>query len=175
MYSDIEEFKIKKKEEIKVIKKFVNLFLEQKSIKFFAFTTKDGLIIEKHFGKELDERLIGAIITKTLKICSWSTSKLDDSQVETIELNYKSGIMLIKPVGNDFIIFLLLERLIEKNKLYLELNALSYQIDSIFSRIDESQEYSEIDRAIDELKKIINKMKKPKLAGIKRLLTYIVE
>lgn len=180
MYKSIDNLKKDKSEELKELKNYINDFLELEGIDFFALTSRNGLIIEKFYEKEINERIISTTITKVLSICDWSISKISDLNIEesksdVIEIVYRAGIIIIKQIGNKFTVFLLLKRIIDKNKLYLELNSLSYQINTLLGDVNISQISSKIDSDIEKLKNYIDEMKPPRLSEIKKMLKYIVE
>ncbi|MBD3229285.1 MAG: hypothetical protein GF329_13965 [Candidatus Lokiarchaeota archaeon] len=180
MYKSIESLKEDKAKELKQLKDHIDNFLKIKGLDFFALLTTNGLIIEKFEKKEIDQRVLWAIITKILNICNWGISKVpdlreDESVSDIIEIVFRAGIIIIKQIGDGFIIFLLLKRITDKNKLYLELNSLSYQINSLLGDTDKPQISNKIDNEIEKLKSYIDEMNAPKLSEIKKMLKYIVD
>ena len=175
MIDDQQELNDIKKTLLGSIKKDLDYFLKQDSVLFFALTTDKGLIIEKYSKKEIDARLIGGIISKILNISNWSISKLDEnSNLDSIEICYKTGILIIKPINKKFVVFLLLKRMVDKNNIYLFLNSLSFQIiSSTGDYFEVPKEFIQIDNSIAKLKELVQSIEIPKLSEIKNLLKYM--
>ncbi|MHA1271136.1 MAG: hypothetical protein ACTSPY_15185 [Candidatus Helarchaeota archaeon] len=167
--------KLKNKMNLSKIRKIIDFFFNQNKIRFFALATKEGEIIEKKSNEEFNSRFVGTIIVKILNIINWVIYKLDRSSPEVIDIKYNTGNLIIQPINDEFIILLIIEHSINKQKIIASLNSLKFQLSPILNHNITLKESDTINKHIDKLQAIIEKMEPPKLSEIKRLLTYLVE